>query len=684
MGKKITFLMILAVLCATLIVLVSCGGGTTNATWASDATHHWQEGGEKAAHAFGEPTVTTPATCEDEGKQTKTCTVCGYKAEEVIPVTDHSFSTTWSKDANGHWHECACGETKDDADHVFNGATCSVCKYKVDATANLVYEKHPTKDYMIVTGVKDNAKLKGVVVIADRDVSRAAIEEIGAGAFAGQTEITAIIFGGNVVTVGDGAFNGCTGLKSVSMSADVKTIGAHAFNNCTSLTSITISESTTDIGAYAFNGCVSLATVTFECDGLKTIGNRAFSGCTALADITLPEVKQSIGSSIMDGTAYAAKSYDADGVLYNGVYLLDAKTTLAGEYTVKAGTKIIASRAFADCVDLILVDVPTGVKTAADAFDGCVKMASSGTIATVGDYTFLKVGSAYKLLGYTGTSTTLTLPGKVNGVTYTIGDYAFYGNSTITSVTISSDVTAIGKYAFDGCTALTTVTMTTGVASIGECAFNGCTALANLTIGEDVTTIGAKAFAGCAMTTLTIPNSVETIGANAFTACKNITTVNMGSGVETIGENAFYQCNSVENLYVTDLAAWCRAELANRHAHPFAYYNENESNKFYVGNAEVTELVIPAGVTTIGSWVFHNCDRITKVTIGADVDQINAGAFRTYHGGLTTVVISTTGWKKSDRAGKASGTDTSVTAAELSRRGVNDAYDYIFYIYSAT
>ena len=58
-----------------------------------------------------------------------------------------------------------------------------------------------------------------------------------------------------------------------------------------------------------------------------------------------------------------------------------------------------------------------------------------------------------------------------------IGDYAFYGCTALTSVTIPSSVTSIGKYAFSRCTALTSVTIPNSVTSIGEGAFYGCTAL---------------------------------------------------------------------------------------------------------------------------------------------------------------------------------------------------------------
>ena len=46
------------------------------------------------------------------------------------PVHEHSFSTEWSKDENGHWHECSCGAKADEADHLFGDDNiCDVCGY---------------------------------------------------------------------------------------------------------------------------------------------------------------------------------------------------------------------------------------------------------------------------------------------------------------------------------------------------------------------------------------------------------------------------------------------------------------------------------------------------------------------------------------------------------------------------
>ena len=135
-----------------------------------------------------------------------------------------------------------------------------------------------------------------------------------------------------------------------------------------------------------------------------------------------------------------------------------------------------------------------------------------------------------------------------DGVT-TIGDNAFNGCSSLTSVSIPNSVTTIGWRAFNGCSSLTSVTIPNIVTTIGGGAFGLCSSLTSVTIGNSVITIGDNAFNGCSsLTSVTIGNSVTTIGHEAFSGCTNLQKVNIGNSVKTIGRDAFDNCTSITQI----------------------------------------------------------------------------------------------------------------------------------------
>ena len=126
-----------------------------------------------------------------------------------------------------------------------------------------------------------------------------------------------------------------------------------------------------------------------------------------------------------------------------------------------------------------------------------------------------------------------------------LGDFAFYGCSGLTSLTLPSSVTKIGCYALSSCIGLTSLTLPSGVTEIGEHAFLNCRGLTNFTIPSGVTSIGTSAFFCCyGLISLTIPSSVTAIGSRAFNDCSSLTSIYayMEKLLET-GSNLFLGCD---------------------------------------------------------------------------------------------------------------------------------------------
>lgn len=149
---------------------------------------------------------------------------------------------------------------------------------------------------------------------------------------------------------------------------------------------------------------------------------------------------------------------------------------------------------------------------------------------------------------------TVQYSGKTYKVT-SICDYAFYGCSNMTSVSIPESITSIKYYAFNGCIGLKAISIPKSVTEIKWYLFNYCSALENISVDaentvytsvdgilytKDMTTIvavpGAKK-------KVNIPDGVKTICEGAFYTCKNLTSLTLPESVTSLEPNCFYGCD---------------------------------------------------------------------------------------------------------------------------------------------
>ena len=139
-----------------------------------------------------------------------------------------------------------------------------------------------------------------------------------------------------------------------------------------------------------------------------------------------------------------------------------------------------------------------------------------------------------------------------------------------------------------------------------------------------VTRIGSYAFRSCSgLTSVTIPASVRGIGSEAFKFCSGLTSVTILGSVTSIGNEAFNKCDDLKKVIVKDIAAWCGISFGNDTSNPLYYANHLYSDE----DTEITNLVIPDGVTSISSNAFEYCKGLTSVTIPASVTSIGHDAF---------------------------------------------------------
>ena len=111
-----------------------------------------------------------------------------------------------------------------------------------------------------------------------------------------------------------------------------------------------------------------------------------------------------------------------------------------------------------------------------------------------------------------------------------IGDEAFEGCTSLTSLFIPENVKSVGARAFSGCSRLTDIQLPTKVTSIGEEAFMGCTKLAEFYIDEGITAIEARTFQKCtALKQITLHGGIRRIGDQAFSGCTKLKDVTVKS-----------------------------------------------------------------------------------------------------------------------------------------------------------
>lgn len=127
---------------------------------------------------------------------------------------------------------------------------------------------------------------------------------------------------------------------------------------------------------------------------------------------------------------------------------------------------------------------------------------------------------------------------------------------------------------------------------------------------------------------------VTSIGDYAFAYCKNLTSVIIPNSVASIGQRAFYDCSGLKKVIVKDIAAWCGIKFDDYDSNPLYYAKHIYSDE----DTEITNLIIPNSVTSIGGYAFYNCSGLTSVTIPNSVTSIGERAFL-FCSGLTSITI---------------------------------------------
>ena len=307
---------------------------------------------------------------------------------------------------------------------------------------------------------------------------------------------------------------------------------------------------------------------------------------------------------------------------WGGIVNYFVRKTKLKTLVIPDGVMRIGEREFCKCSALMSIIIPSSVTSIGDmAFWRCESFSSitiPDSVTSISNYAFWGCRSLESIIVEEG-NTVYHSEGncliKTDSKTLVLG----CKNSIIPS---DGSITSIGEYAFDGCSSLTSITIPDSVTSIGNKAFYHCDSLTSINIPDGVTSIGKGVFHWCSsLTSITIGGGVTSIGEDAFCWCDLLKSITIPEGVTSIGSHAFYGCDSLKEVYISDIAAWCAIDFGDSTANPLYY------GALYLNGELVTLLEIPDGVTGIGDYAFYNCSSLTSITIPDSVTSIGSSAF---------------------------------------------------------
>ncbi|MDE5663021.1 MAG: leucine-rich repeat domain-containing protein, partial [Muribaculaceae bacterium] len=182
-------------------------------------------------------------------------------------------------------------------------------------------------------------------------------------------------------------------------------------------------------------------------------------------------------------------------------------------------------------------------------------------------------------------------------------------------VTLPSTVRKIGNAAFMGCDSLTSINFPSSLEEIDSYAFNSCKQLQNVTFNEGLKKIGLESFVACeGFDRLVIPGSVEEISDKAFFGAWNVNEILIehaaDGSVLKMGTSAL-GVHEVETLTLNRVVD-----------HTYGPYSP-----IHLNDMTPKHLVFGEGWISIPERLMADRDSLMSVTLPASLTRINGSAF---------------------------------------------------------
>lgn len=333
--------------------------------------------------------------------------------------------------------------------------------------------------------------------------------------------------------------------------------------------------------------------------------------------------------------------------------------------------------------DIKGIRIPTSVDfIGAEAFNGCEMLKDvyyDGDIEGWSKIVFqtknsnpLCNGATLHLMGEKVTD--VVLPSSVAK----LNKYAFYGCSSLKSITIGKDVNEIGEAVIGKANNLETITIEqenpvyssegnciikdgvtlvsgcknsvipAGVTTISSSAFDGISSLESIAIPKSVGHIGEGAFSNCeSLKEIELSDNIRRIVGKVFAGCKSLTKITYSENLFEIGEHAFSGCISLKSIDIPQIPygvkicngafLGCTALESVNNGEKLSEIGDNAFN----GCTSLKSIDFGTKLTTIGSYAFSGCNSLINIELPETVSEIDDYAFA-HCTNLTTVKLSST------------------------------------------
>lgn len=507
------------------------------------------------------------------------------------------------------------------------------------------------------------------------------VTSIGTNALSWCASLSTVTIPNSVTSIEDSAFLWCSSLVSVKIPDTVTNLGSSAFWGCSAMTNAVIGNGVTEIGSGLFSSCSILLSVTVP-SGITAIRDSAFLECHNLTNIIIPSGVRSIGDFAFRGCSSLTHLVIPEGVTNIGNYAIFWCSSLTSIQIPESVTRI-GDFTFYYCYGLTNVTIPNSVSSIGpSAFRGCSSLTNitiPASVNSIDDNAFYQCSSLQKLyfMGNAPTVGTNVIYGSNSVIVYyrngTTGwSWSFAGRPTaqwtdpdVTNFTWKTNGAGITMTGYSGSETFVVIPDSIKglpVTQLGSGAFANLLNANSIAIPNTVRFIDREAFSRCYhLTNVTIPDSVTDIGVEAFFYCTNLGTVRLSSSVTNIGNFAFYFCFGLTNIDVdaaNEVFSSTNGVLYNKGQTTLVLCPDGKSGTFSIPNSVksirydafagcvcLTNIIIPAGVTSIEDFAFENCPNLAGVYFEGNVpDSFGEYIFEAATSAVVYFKNGTRGW----------------------------------------